>query len=103
MEKIREERIQYAIKSVKEDKKLSVDEKNWLLSILSILMDGGYVRVMTDNCLIDIKEIGDTPSYAASFYDVYNHLNRYITSASPIRIQKVENNYHNLYPRTELW
>ena len=103
MEKIREERIQYAIKSVKEDKKLSVDEKNWLLSILSILMDGGYVRVMADNCLIDIQDIADTPSYAASFYDVYNHLNRYITSASPIRIQKVENNYHNLYPRTELW
>ena len=103
MEKIREERIQYAIKSVKEDKKLSVDEKNWLLSILSILMDGRYVRVMADNCLIDIQDIADTPSYAASFYDVYNHLNRYITSASPIRIQKVENNYHNLYPRTELW
>ena len=102
MEKIREERIQYAIKSVKEDKKLSVDEKNWLLSILAILMDGGYVRVMADNCLIDIQDIADTPSYAASFYDVYNHLNRYITSVSPIRIQKVENNYHNLYPRTEL-
>ena len=100
--KTREGQIHKAISSVKNDKDLSVDEKNWLLSILSILKDGGYVRVMADNCLIDIQDIADTPSYAASFYDVYNHLNRYITSVSPIRIQKVVNDYHKLYPRIEL-
>ena len=100
--KTRQGQIHKAISTVKNDKKLSVDEKNWLLSILSILKTGGYVRVMADNCLIDIQDIADTPSYAASFYDVYNHLNRYITSVSPIKIQKTVNDYHNLYPRTEL-
>lgn len=100
--KTREGQIHKAISSVKNDKDLSVDEKNWLLSILSILKKGGYVRVMADNCLIDIQDIADTHSSVASFYDVYNHLNRYITSVSPIRIQKVVNDYHKLYPRTEL-
>ena len=100
--KTREGQIHKAISSVKNDKDLSVDEKNWLLSILSILKGGGYVRVMADNCLIDIQDIADTHSSVASFYDVYNHLNRYITSVSPIRIQKVVNDYHKLYPRTEL-
>ncbi len=100
--KTREGQIHKAISSVKNDKDLSVDEKNWLLSILSILKKGGYVRVMADNCLIDIQDIADTHSSVASFYDVYNHLNRYITSVSPIMIQKVVNDYHKLYPRTEL-
>ena len=101
--KTREGQIHKAISSVKNDKDLSVDEKNWLLSILSILKKGGYVRVMADNCLIDIQDIADTHSSVASFYDVYNHLNRYITNVSPIRIQKVVNDYHKLYSRTELW
>ena len=100
--KTREGRIHKAKISVQENKNLSTDEKNWLLSILSILRDGGCVRVMADNCLIDIQDIADTHSSAASFYDVYNHLNRYITSVPPIRIQKVVNDYHKLYPRTEL-
>jgi len=101
--KTRQGQIHKAISSVKNDKDLSVDEKNWLLSILSILKTGGYVRVMADNCLIDIQDIAGTHSSVASFYDVYNHLNRYITSVSPIRIQKVVNDYHKLYSRTELW
>ena len=101
-EQTREGKIHKARAMVVNNQKLTMDEKTWLLAILDILKDGGYVRVLADNCLIDIQDIADTHSSVASFYDVYNHLNRYITSVSPIRIKKVVNDYHKLYPRTEL-
>lgn len=92
----RDQLIDYAVDKVDEDTKLTIKEKIWLIAILQILKDGGYVRVLADNCLIDIMDVAETPSYAASFWDVYNHLDRFCINADPIRISKIENDFHNL-------
>lgn len=90
--------------NVNDNSKLTKEQKNWLLAIIKILKEGGYARVMADCCLIDIANIAYTPSFAASFYDVYNHLDRYVTSVMPIRIKNLVNDYHQLYKHEgELW
>lgn len=85
-----------AKEQVMKDCKLTSGQKSWLLSILRILKNGEYVRVLADNCLIDIMDVAYTPSYVGSFYDVYYNLNRFVTTVSPIKIKKIENDWHNL-------
>ena len=86
----------YAYDRITNDKDLTPKQKMWFFNILYILKDGGCVRVMADNCLIDIMGVAYTPSYAASFWDVYNNLDRFCTNVDPVRISKIENDFHNL-------
>ena len=94
--KARESIIKEARNNVYNNKNLTSEQRIWLISILNILNDGGYARVLADNCLIDIMDVSNTPSFCASFYDVYNNLNRYMTRVMPIRINKIVNDYHKL-------
>lgn len=94
--KTKESIIKEARTNIDNNKNLTPEQRIWLISILNILKEGSYARVLADNCLIDIMDVANTPSFCASFYDVYNHLDRYMTRVMPIRIKKIVNDYHKL-------
>ena len=92
--------IHEALNAVKNDTKISPSQRTWLFGILGILRNGGYARVLADNCLIDIVAVANTPSYAASFFDVYNHIDRFKTNVMPIRVDKPVNSIVKLNPES---
>ncbi len=78
--------------TVRKDTRISRQQMMWLLCILGILRRGGYARVMTDCCLIDVEALMNTHEFC-SFYDVYNNLGRFVTTVQPVRVDKLENGY----------
>lgn len=92
--------IHEALNVVKNDTKISPSQRTWLFGILGILRNGGYARVLADNCLIDIVAVADTPHYAASFFDVYNRIDRFRTNVMPIRVDKPVNSIVKLNPES---
>lgn len=91
-----EDYINQAYEGVKNDNRLSPEEKKWLTSIIFILEKKGYARVMANGCLIDIQALRDTDRFA-SYYDVYNNLKKFNTSVMPIRINELKNPLRLLY------
>ena len=91
-----EDYINQAYEGVKNDNRLSPEEKKWLTSIIFILEKKGYARVMADGCFIDIEALRGTDRYA-SFYDVYNRIENFNTSVMPIKINELVNPFKLLY------
>ena len=91
-----EDDINITYESVKNDTRLSQEQKKWLTSIIFILEKKGYARVMAKGCLIDIQALRNTDRFA-SFFDVYNKLDRFNTSVMPVRIKELVNPFSMLY------
>lgn len=95
--------INEAYKSVNNDTRISPEQKKWLNSIIFILEEKGYARVMAKGCLIDIEALGGTDRFA-SFYDVYNNIKKFNYTVMPIRIKELVNPLRLLYKdELKLW
>lgn len=62
----------------------------WLSGILNALKMGKYARIQTiSEHFIDVSAIAYTYEYA-SFFDVYNHINKFNTSIQPVLVEKLQ-------------
>ena len=62
----------------------------WLSDILNALKMGKYARIQTiSEHFIDVSAIAYTDTYA-SFFDVYNHIEKFDTTIKPVMVEKLE-------------
>ena len=62
----------------------------WLSGILNALKMGKYARIQTiSEHFIDVQTVAYTYEYA-SFFDVYNHIEKFDTTIKPVMVEKLE-------------
>ena len=77
-----------AIERVKDN-----DEKQWLSILLGFLKNGEYATVTGKNgMLLDVTKIANTWS-TASFFDVFNSINRFDLNIKPFKTLNIKNGY----------
>lgn len=78
-------RAENAIKSIEND-----EMRVWLSDILNALKTHKYARIQTiSECFIDVSAVAYTHDYA-SFFDVYNHIEKFNTSIQPVLVEKLQ-------------
>lgn len=78
-------RAENAIKSIEND-----EVRVWLSDILNALKTRKYARIQTlSECFIDVSAVAHTYEYA-SFFDVYNHIEKFNTSIQPVLVEKLQ-------------
>ena len=69
----------------------------WLSCILNALKMGKYARIQTiSGDFIDVEAIAFTHAFA-SFFDVYNHREKFNTSIQPVLVEELQYNYRIIY------
>ena len=69
----------------------------WLSCILNALKMGKYARIQTlSEHFIDVSAVAHTYEYA-SFFDVYNHIEKFNTSIQPVLVEELQYNYRIIY------
>jgi len=82
---MRVKRAESALKSIESD-----GMRIWLSDILNALKMGKYARIWTKSKhLIDVSAVAYTYEYA-SFFDVYNHIEKFDTTIKPVMVEKLE-------------
>ncbi len=78
-------RAENALKSIEND-----EMRVWLSDILNILKMRKYARIMTETKhYIDVSAIAYTYEFA-SFFDVYNHREKFDTTIKPVLVEKLK-------------
>lgn len=78
-------RAENALKSIEND-----EMRVWLSDILNALKTHKYARIWTKTRHhIDVSAIAYTYEYA-SFFDVYNHIEKFDTTIKPVLVEKLE-------------
>lgn len=78
-------RAENALKSIEND-----EMRVWLSDILNALKTHKYARIWTKTRHhIDVSAIAYTYEYA-SFFDVYNHIEKFDTTIKPVSVEKLE-------------
>lgn len=78
-------RAENALKSIEND-----EMRVWLSDILNALKTHKYARIWTKTRhYIDVSAIAYTYEYA-SFFDVYNHIEKFNTTIKPVLVEKLE-------------
>jgi hypothetical protein len=78
-------RAESALKSIEND-----EMRVWLSDILNALKMGKYARIQAKSKhLIDVSAVAYTYEYA-SFFDVYNHIEKFDTTIKPVMVEKLE-------------
>ena len=68
----------------------SNEARVWLSDILNALKTHKYARIWTKSKhLIDVSAVAYTYEYA-SFFDVYNHIEKFDTTIKPVMVEKLE-------------
>ena len=69
----------------------------WLSCILNALKMGKYARIQTiSGDFIDVEAIAFTHAFC-SFFDVYNHIEKFNTSIMPVLVEELQYNYRIIY------
>ena len=69
----------------------------WLSCILNALKMGKYARIQTiSGDFIDVEAIAFTHAFC-SFFDVYNHIEKFNTSIQPVLVEELQYNYRIIY------
>ena len=69
----------------------------WLSCILNTLKMGKYARIQTiSGDFIDVEAIAFTHAFC-SFFDVYNHIEKFNTSIQPVLVEELQYNYRIIY------
>ena len=69
----------------------------WLSCILNALKMGKYARIQTiSGGFIDVEAIAFTHAFC-SFFDVYNHREKFNTSIQPVLVEELQYNYRIIY------
>lgn len=69
------------------------DKKQWLSILLGFLKNGEYATVTGKNGkLLDVTRIANTWS-TASFFDVFNSINRFDLNIKPFKTLNIKNSY----------
>ena len=69
------------------------DKKQWLSILLGFLKNGEYATVTGKNGkLLDVTRIANTWS-TASFFDVFNSINRFDLNLKPFKTLNIKNSY----------
>ena len=69
----------------------------WLSCILNALKMGKYARIQTiSGNFIDVSAIAYTHMFA-SFFDVYNHIEKFNTSIRPVLVEELQFSYRYRY------
>lgn len=69
------------------------DKKQWLSILLGFLKSGEYATVTGKNGkLLDVTRIANTWS-TASFFDVFNSINRFDLNIKPFKTLNIKNGY----------
>ena len=80
-------RAESAINQIESD-----EMRVWLSCILNALKMGKYARIQTiSGCFMDVSAI------ASSFFDVYNHREKFNTSIQPVLVEELQYNYNIIY------
>ena len=73
------------------------DRKQWLSILLGFLKNGEYATVTGKNGkLLDVTRIANTLS-TASFFDVFNSINRFDLNIKPFKTLTTENSYGKFF------
>ena len=85
-------RAEMAINRIESD-----EMRVWLSCILNALKMGKYARIQTiSGDFIDVEAIAFTHAFA-SFFDVYNHREKFNTSIQPVLVEELQYNYRIIY------
>ena len=85
-------RAESAINQIESDKM-----RVWLSCILNALKMGKYARIQTiSGDFIDVEAIAFTHAFC-SFFDVYNHIEKFNTSIQPVLVEELQYNYRIIY------
>ena len=85
-------RAESAINQIESD-----EMRVWLSCILNTLKMGKYARIQTiSGDFIDVEAIAFTHAFA-SFFDVYNHREKFNTSIQPVLVEELQYNYRIIY------
>ena len=69
----------------------------WSSCILNALKMGKYARIQTiSGDFIDVEAIAFTHAFC-SFFDVYNHIEKFNTSIQPVLVEELQYNYRIIY------
>lgn len=69
----------------------------WLSCVLNALKMGKYARIQTiSGDFIDVEAIAFTHAFC-SFFDVYNHIEKFNTSIQPVLVEELQYNYRIIY------
>ena len=75
----------------------SNEARVWLSDILNALKTHKYARIWTKSKhLIDVSAVAYTYEYA-SFFDVYNHIEKFDTTIKPVMVEKLEYRLRMIY------
>ena len=85
-------RAEKAINQIESD-----EMRVWLSCILNALKMGKYARIQTiSGDFIDVEAIAFTHAFC-SFFDVYNHIEKFNTSTQPVLVEELQYNYRIIY------
>ena len=85
-------RAESAINQIESD-----EMRVWLSCILNTLKMGKYARIQTiSGDFIDVEAIAFTHAFC-SFFDVYNHIEKFNTSIQPVLVEELQYNYRIIY------
>ena len=85
-------RAESAINQIESD-----EMRVWLSCILNALKMGKYARIQTiSGDFIDVEAIAFTHAFC-SFFDVYNHIEKFNTSIQPVLVEELQYNYRIIY------
>ena len=85
-------RAERAINQIESD-----EMRVWLSCILNALKMGKYARIQTiSGDFIDVEAIAFTHAFC-SFFDVYNHIEKFNTSIQPVLVEELQYNYRIIY------
>ncbi len=81
-------RAESAINQIESD-----EMRVWLSCILNALKMGKYARIQTiSGDFMDVSAIAYTHMFA-SFFDVYNHIEKFNTSIQPVLVEELQLSY----------
>ena len=81
-------RAERAINQIESD-----EMRVWLSCILNTLKMGKYARIQTiSGDFMDVSAIAYTHMFA-SFFDVYNHIEKFNTSIQPVLVEELQFSY----------
>ena len=85
-------RAESAINEIESD-----EMRVWLSCILNALKMGKYARIQTiSGNFMDVSAIAYTHMFA-SFFDVYNHIEKFNTSIRPVLVEELQFSYRYRY------
>ena len=85
-------RAESAINQIESD-----EMRVWLSCILNALKMGKYARIQTiSGNFMDVSAIAYTHMFA-SFFDVYNHIEKFNTSIQPVLVEELQFSYRYRY------